>query len=159
MWKMRVRWSAWAVAVCCWILVQQHINSFATSNSVSIPFTHRAPRNVDVNQFGTRRLCLRGGSAETASLSCVQPSEQMEPPSDEHCLENATQAANEPSDDDWSSGAGNPGCECVWIPDNMTNIPRALRKVCGIMLRLLPCTHFCICNTPKINLSANLSLS
>jgi len=37
--------------------------------------------------------------------------------------------------EDYSSGMGNPGCDTVWMPDNMTNVPRAIRKVCGIMLR------------------------
>eukprot|EP00802_Teleaulax_amphioxeia_P012991 Tamp_13038.p1 GENE.Tamp_13038~~Tamp_13038.p1 ORF type:complete len:537 (+),score=71.67 Tamp_13038:79-1689(+) len=36
---------------------------------------------------------------------------------------------------EWSSGRGNPGSDTLWVPDNMTNIPRAIRKCCGVMLR------------------------
>jgi len=33
-------------------------------------------------------------------------------------------------DEEWHSDRGNPGSDTLWVPDNFTNIPRALRK-CG----------------------------
>jgi hypothetical protein len=37
--------------------------------------------------------------------------------------------------EEWSSGMGNPGSDTLWVPDNFTNMPRAIRKCCGVMLR------------------------
>ena len=46
------------------------------------------------------------------------------------------EAAKQEEDEQWSSGMGNPGSDTVWVPDNFTSIPRAIRKCCGIMMRI-----------------------
>ena len=67
-------------------------------------------------------------------------------------MENASFVQEEEEEgDSYSSGMGNPGSDTVWMPDNFTSVPRAMRKVCGMMLRFVewpPCDEDGIFNPP-----------
>jgi hypothetical protein len=82
-----------------------------------------------------------GGGTEGGRETTEFPETQME---------NAS-FVEEEEGDSYSSGMGNPGSDTVWMPDNFTSVPRAMRKVCGMMLRFVewpPCDADGMFNPP-----------